>query len=288
MILLTGSTGTIGSELIKHYPNKFLTKDISTNLTLRNGFNLKFNKEDNIKSAILLGGISNFKLIRDNPELAIDVNVNKLKISINNLIDQGIHITFISSESVFSGSKGNYKELEKANPIFLYGFMKYLIEEHLKSLKADNKWAIVRLAKVYNPNPLFKSLFSDVIESLGKKLPYPIFSDIYTNPIDINVVTKIIYEISHQNFSGIYHIGGKDSVSRKDIIEKINLFLSKKGFEKLLIDASYTKSNSHPFYKYVPKNTSLNCDYTFKKLDVIAPSIINQILSYIKSNYFQN
>ena len=133
MILITGSTGFIGNYLINNF-SKDIIHDLSfQNISLRNGFDLRKElcRDLNITSIILLGGITRFPNIRKNPDLAFDVNVTKLKKTIDNLLTLGLHITFISSESVFDGKKGMYKEEDETSPIFFYGYMKQIIEEHL-------------------------------------------------------------------------------------------------------------------------------------------------------------
>ena len=187
MILITGSTGFIGTYLIKNF-----SKDIIPNLTfqnkpLRNGFKLskELCEDLNITSIILMGGITKFPLIRNNPDLAFDVNVTKLKKTIDNLLSLGLHITFISSESVFDGTKGFYSEEDKTSPVFFYGYMKQIIEEHLIKSKMQHLYSILRISKVYSPDPSAKSLISEHLKLLGKSF------NIKTNEDDVIAVTII-------------------------------------------------------------------------------------------------
>ncbi len=277
MILLTGSSGFVGSFLRDKFKNSFLTSLGDTKNSLRNGFEInKFLYEKlNIKSAILLGGITQFPLIKENPDLAFDVNVTKLKKTIDNLLDNQIHITFVSSESVFDGVKGNYYEDEKTSPIFYYGYMKEIIEQHLISSKRNNLYSIIRITKVYTANLKYKSLISEHLQRLGTSFPYPIVRDMYTNPIDIESVCNAIYKISSQQLTGIYHLGGKDIVSRKDIVEKINQFLIINDYKEEIIKAEYKSKRDIPNFYFLPFNTSLNCSRSLKKLDLEQPSIID-------------
>ena len=288
MILITGSTGFIGTYLINNF-----SKDIISNLTyqnkpLRNGFQLskELCKDLNITSIILMGGITKFPLIRNNPDLAFDVNVTKLKKTIDNLLSLGLHITFISSESVFEGIKGFYCEDDETSPVFFYGYMKQIIEEHLIKSKMHNLYSILRISKVYSPKLSSNSLISEHLKLLGKSCPYPIVDDLYTNPIDLETVGNAIYKISSQKLSGIFHLGGKDVLSRKEIIKTINNYLYEKNLENYSINAKYTSRKNIPNFEFLPFNTSLKCEKSLKKLGLKNTSLVS-FLKISINNYFK-
>ena len=233
-----------------------------------------------------MGGITKFPLIRNNPDLAFDVNVTKLKKTIDNLLTLGLHITFISSESVFDGMKGFYSEEDEPSPVFFYGYMKQIIEEHLIKSKMHNLYSILRIAKVYSTDLNSNSIISEHLKLLGKSFPYPIVDDLYTNPIDIGTVGNAIYKISSQKLSGIFHLGGKDVLSRKEIIKTINNYLFENKLEKYSICAEYTSSRNIPNFEFLPFNTSLKCSRSLKKLDLKNTSLVNLLKISIK-NYLK-
>lgn len=288
MILITGSTGFIGSYLINNFTKNIITDLNHQNKSLRNGFQLskELCQDLNITSIVLMGGITKFPLIRNNPDLAFDVNVTKLKKTIDNLLSLGLHITFISSESVFDGIKGFYSEEDETSPVFFYGYMKQIIEEHLIKSNMSNLYSILRISKVYNPKISSNSLISENLKLLGKSCPYPIVDDLYTNPIDIETVCDAIYKISSQKLSGIFHLGGKDVLSRKDIIKTINNYLSEKKLENYSINANYTSRKNIPNFEFLPFNTSLKCEKSLKKLEIKNTSLVN-FLKISINNYLK-
>ena len=283
MVIVTGGNGFIGKKVISLSPEKFITIEPKTKLDFRNGFELdkNFIEKYQIKSALLLGGITRFPLIRENSDKAFHVNVNKLLKTINNLSKLDMHMIFISSESVFSGISGKYKEYDKPKPIFLYGYMKYIIEKYLNDNVDKKKFTIIRTTKVYDKNPHNNSLFKDSISYLGKEIPFKIISDIYTNPIEINTLSKVIHKITNDKIPGTFHIGGLDIVSRKDIIVKINSFLKKKKLSNYLIQAEFTSSKNVESFKYLPENTSLDCSFSKKKIGFNQDSILKDIEDYL-------
>jgi len=284
---MTGGSGFIGSKLNSFYPNKFITKDPKTNCKFRNGFSIskEYIKKYNIKTVLLLGGLTKFPFIRSHSDEAFDVNVNKIKNTINCLIDKNIHLVFISSESVFSGEKGLYLEEDSPNPIFIYGIMKFLIEKYIEENFNKDKYTIIRTTKVYDRNPVNSSLFKDTISFLGRKIPYKVITDIYTNPIEISTLSKFIYQVCERKISGKFHLGGLDVVSRKDIIDNINNKIKEFSLDKLKIDAEFTQSKNLESFRYLPKNTSLNSDYTRNILNFAQDSILADIESHIKEKY---
>ena len=148
-------------------------------------------------------------------------------------------------------------------------------------MSIKKKFSIIRTTKVYDKNPNNDSLFKDSISYLGKVIPYKIISDIYTNPIEINTLSNVIYKITNDKIPGTFHIGGLDIVSRKDIIEKINSFLIKKKLSNYLIQAEYTSLKNIESFKYLPENTSLECSMSKKKLGFNQDSILKDIEDYL-------
>jgi len=82
----------------------------------------------------------------ENLEKSKALNVDSIKRILNRLKEWEIKPIFASSEFVFDGKKGNYKETDEVNPILLYGKQKVAIEDYIQSQFKD--YLIFRLAKV--------------------------------------------------------------------------------------------------------------------------------------------
>ena len=90
----------------------------------------------------LLSAYTNVSWIHANQVKACELNLDATKRLIDEIIEAGARIIFMSSVEVFDGEAGNYNEKALPNPSSLYGRMKFEIEEYL--LKKKCKSCIVR------------------------------------------------------------------------------------------------------------------------------------------------
>ena len=121
-----------------------------------------------------------------------NLNVIMTKKLINKIINRNIYFIFISSELIFSGKKGNYKEEDKAKPVNLYGKQKLLVEEYLK--KNYHNFAILRIAKTYSDDFSDKTLITNYVkEIISKKKKFYVSKKQIFSPLYVNDLIKIIY-----------------------------------------------------------------------------------------------
>ncbi len=90
----------------------------------------------------LLAAYSNPSWIYENLALSKELNQDATIRLIDNAMDAGARLIFMSSVEVFDGEKGMYAETALPRPLNLYGRMKHAVEEHLANFKG--RTAIVR------------------------------------------------------------------------------------------------------------------------------------------------
>lgn len=130
MILLTGGSGLLGTELQKNITFEAPPRDLldivkDVNLLNPNRAsawrNVLFNR---INLIVHCAAFTNLVLAESEKQLCYETNV----IGTRNLASLGIPMLYISTEYVFDGEKGNYAETDYPNPTNFYALTKLLGE----------------------------------------------------------------------------------------------------------------------------------------------------------------
>lgn len=131
----------------------------------------------------------------------------------------GAYLIHISTDNVFDGEKGNYKEEDKVNPINTYGKTKLEAESKILTIYPDS--CIVR-TNIYGFNISNKfSLAEWMLDKLRNKQPLPGFKDIYFSPIFVNELAKFLFILTERKHKGIIHIAGRERISKLDFAYRI-------------------------------------------------------------------
>jgi dTDP-4-dehydrorhamnose reductase len=116
---------------------------------------------------------------------------------------------FLSTDFIFDGERGMYRENDKPNPVNYYGKTKLEAEEAVKEYEHD--WSIVRTVLVYGKN---HSGHNDILKTVKAKLEkregYKIVDDQVRTPTYVEDLAKGIVSIIEKRATGIFHLSGKD------------------------------------------------------------------------------
>jgi len=166
----------------------------------------------------------------------------------------GSYLVYISTDYVFDGSKGLYKEDDTPYPINYYGLSKLLGEVAVSSLL--NKLAlIVRVSGLYGYSPTGKRNFGiTILERLSRGEVVHAFVDQFLSPTYVPFLAERIVELIERQdeFAGILHLAG-DRLSR---YEFAMLVASNVGAKSDLVVP--TSISSVQLKAKRPKDSSLN------------------------------
>jgi len=148
-------------------------------------------------------------------ESAWKINVT----GVENLIDaarkDNAKIVHVSSDYVFDGKLGPYVEDDKPEPLSYYGKTKLASENALRA--SDLDFVIARTMVLYGYVPGVKPNFALwLIESLEKKAPVRVVDDQFGNPTLVDDLAYGLVRSVELERTGVYHIAGRDIVSRYD------------------------------------------------------------------------
>jgi len=230
-ILITGGSGLLGSNISRlatskfdvyatYNRNKVRMKDVHFfGIDLIKKENL--NRIEQIKPNFIIhcAALTNVDYCEEYPNEAYDQNV-LTSVHISEIARKiGCYLICISTDAVFDGNKGNYKEDDEPSPINIYGKTKLEAEQAALSIYPDS--CIVRTS-IYGWNKIDKlSLAEWMLDKLINNERLPGLRDVFFSPMLVNDLTKMLFKLYEVKYKGIIHIAGSESCSKLDFAYKI-------------------------------------------------------------------
>ncbi|WP_439132595.1 SDR family oxidoreductase [Polaribacter sp.] len=237
-VIITGSNGLLGQSLLAlllKEKNKYQVFGFSRgkNRSGRDDFNyvsIDLTQKENLK-----------KTIRDiNPDFIIntaamtlvdDCEIDKETCDLLNVDvvqwlaevseEMNIHLIHLSTDFIFDGEQGYYKETDQPNPLSYYGLSKVKSENLLLNSKID--YTILRTILVYGK--VFSMSRSNIVlwvkSMLAQGKQITIVNDQFRMPTyvdDLALACKISMD---KKATGIYHISSKELLSVFEIAQQV-------------------------------------------------------------------
>ncbi len=154
-------------------------------------------------------------------DLAYQLNVVATQTLLKICEDYGIHFIHLSTDFVFDGLNGPYREDSVPNPVSYYGETKLQAEEIVK--KSSGKWTILRTILVYG-------ILDDMSRSnivlwakgaLEKGEPLNVVNDQWRMPTLAEDLADACLLSVELESTGVYHISGKDMMSISQLVYRV-------------------------------------------------------------------
>ncbi len=149
----------------------------------------------------------------ENKQACYNINVSATRFLIDAAKVTASRLIYVSTDFIFDGLSGPYKEEDQPSPVNYYGSTKLAAEQAVMESGLD--WAIVRTVLVYGntvegtrPN-----ILTWVKENLESGKTIRVVSDQLRTPTYVMDLVKGIHKILEGRKSGIYHISGADTMS---------------------------------------------------------------------------
>lgn len=151
----------------------------------------------------------------DHPDEAEAVNVAATENLVHWAETLHARFIFLSSDQVFSGSKGAYRESHAPDPVNVYGRTK--LEAERLVLASAAPLTIIRSNSVVGPTLGWGESFTDmVLKKLRAGDKVTLFQDQYRSPIHIRSMVQVLNAACVLEFSGLLHVGGGRRMNRLD------------------------------------------------------------------------
>jgi dTDP-4-dehydrorhamnose reductase len=277
-ILVTGANGLLGQELIAHLlennydviatskganrlqvpPGKnFVYEDLDVTDGLASLKVLTEHKPDLIIHAAAMTQVDQCEL---NKIVCYNINVTATRFLIAAAKEIGAKLIYISTDFIFDGVSGPYKEDDEARPLNYYGSTKLSAE--IEVMESGLQWTIVRTVLVIgNEESTRSNIISWVKDKLRKGEKIKVVDDQFRTPTFTEDLAKGIVLIIQKNATGIYHISGKDLLTPYQIAMKTADYLQ---LDHSLIEKADVTSFSQPAVR--PPRTGFYIDKARKDL----------------------
>ena len=244
-ILITGANGLLGQKLVYLLKTKPEIKVVATS---RGENRLKDKAGYEFLSLDITDKIQTEKVIAElQPDVIINTaamtNVDACEIqkeecwkqnveAVENLIEGiqkfeirnptfEIHLVHLSTDFVFDGAKGPYKEDDIPNPLAYYSQSKYEAEKLIQ--QSNIKWSIARTIIIYGVADEMSR--SNIVlwakSALEKGDPLKIVNDQWRMPTLAEDLAEGCYLIAKKGATGIYHLSGKDFMRIDELVERV-------------------------------------------------------------------
>lgn len=239
---------------------------------------LDFESEDifyppaSVDYVFIIAAATNYDRCEKDP-LAQRINVDLIPKLIASLLEQGLFVTFISTNSVFGGERPSPHEDAPHAPGIAYARQKAdaekIICDAAHRLKAEDRLNIVRLTKILDRNtPPLPNWFSAWQQG---EIVQP-FSDLTFAPMSVRFVGDALATIGEKRISGNLHLSGADNVSYVDLAFAL---ASKLGVDASLI-APTTAEEKGVNIPFKPRYSGLGMSRT-TELSGVMPQTLDDV-----------
>lgn len=121
----------------------------------------------------------------------------------------GSFVVYVSTDYVFDGERGRYKESDVPNPVNFYGLTKLLGEAAVLSALPESS-LVVRTSGLYGYSPTGKRNFGiSALEGLLKGEEVRAFYDQYLSPTYVHSLAEKVVEALEKRVAGVVHLAGE-------------------------------------------------------------------------------
>jgi len=124
----------------------------------------------------------------------------------------GARFVYVSTDLVFDGQRGHYRENDQAVPLSIYGSTKLCAEQ---AILAMPRGVVARLSLLYGPSLLPQlSFFGQQLAALRSGKPIQLFTDEWRTPLALPTAASALVDLALSSEIGLWHIGGPERLSR--------------------------------------------------------------------------
>lgn len=132
-------------------------------------------------------------------------------------------LVLVSTDLVFDGQTGWYREEDEPAPLSIYGQTKQDAE---RAVLAFSRHAVVRLSLLFGPTLEGRpSFFDGQLNALRERRPLPLFTDEWRTPLDLVTAARGLVALAGSDLTGMLHLGGSERLSRLDMGQRLAAFL---------------------------------------------------------------
>ncbi len=129
---------------------------------------------------------------------------------------QNAYLCYISTDYVFDGKKGMYREDEPPKPLSAYGESKLLGETEVRCLGDRWKWLIARSSILYGAYKKRFNFASWIVDEVKAGHPVRIVTDQVGSPTLADDLAAAVLDLWRKGATGVFNVAGREPISRYD------------------------------------------------------------------------
>lgn len=209
---------------------------------------------------------TNVDWCQDHPQQARDINVLASERVAEFAAGRGAYFLYVSTDSVFDGTRGNYAETDSPSPPNVYADTKL---EGERAVLARHDSAGIARVTIYGWNVQRKqSLAEWILEQLESGKTVSGFKDVIFCPILANDLAEVLLDMTERKLAGIYHVVGSEAVSKFEFARRVAQTFGFDPASVILGELAGAKLKAPR-----PKNTSLNTEKVRQALGRSLPDV---------------
>lgn len=244
-VLVTGASSTPGYKIVLEFARsgyqvyaQFFTHEIPN---IEGVTKIKLDLCDYMRIVELLNeirpdivihtaAIGNADLCEIDRGMAWNINVEASRIIATKTRDFGAKLVYLSTDYVFDGERGLYKESDIPAPINYYGLTKLVAENIFSSATSDH--IILRTSQIYGFGMGRLNFARYIVEALNKGQKVRALIDQWLSPTLNTLLAKAVKELIESDHRGLFHVAG-ERASRYDFAKMV---ARRFGFDESLIE----------------------------------------------------
>jgi dTDP-4-dehydrorhamnose reductase len=177
--------------------------------------------------------MSTIEGVRLDPVRARTVNVSATQFLADWSARHGRKLIYTSTDLVFDGRLGGYREDDRAAPVLAYGRSKFEAEP---AVLAAPGGIVARTSLLYGPAQGGKATYYDrTVAALRRGEILTFFEDEFRTPLDLSTAAEVLVRLAGSDMAGLVHVGGTERLSRFELSRRIAGAL---GFDRSLVRAN--------------------------------------------------
>jgi len=251
-VFISGASGLVGGNCLKHFTEQgwkvvgsyysFKTDDTVFYDTLNPGNPENFDVAAFAPDVIVhCGALTHVDYCETHEEESYEKTVQSTINLIKVANACNARMVYISTDYVFDGKNGPYREDAPVNPISVYA--RHKLEAEQLVLKGIPNPLVLRVTNVYGNEIRGKNFVARIVEQcknhqkLTLKLPY----DQYASPTNAWDIARAMFVLLRDNKQGVYNIGGTDYVNRVELALRVLSYFPGAEYELIPISTEEMK-----------------------------------------------
>lgn len=231
-VFISGASGLVGGNCLQHFKEmgwnvigshlSFATDDTVFFNTLEPEHPDNFDVKTFLPDVIVhCGALTHVDYCESHPEESYEKTVQSTKNLINLAKECNARFVFLSTDYVFDGENGPYREDAPVNPLSVYA--RHKLEAENLSLQELERTLVLRVTNVYGNELRNKNFIARIIEQCreGKKLTLKLPYDQFASPANAWDIARAMYLLLRDGKEGIYHIAGSDYLNRVELALRV-------------------------------------------------------------------